>query len=152
MGRQTTCSFSLDAARTVIATFTLIPPAPVPVPDLSAAPAVVAPAAGSVTVQAPAAAAITPVRPSLRARPLLGGRALAGRTLTCSRGRWSGSPASYAFTWRRDGKAIIGHGSAYRVRAADRGHRIRCEVTATNAKGSVTAATSAVRVPRSAAA
>jgi peptidoglycan/xylan/chitin deacetylase (PgdA/CDA1 family) len=149
----TTCTVALDAARTVTATFTLIPPAPVPAPGPAVSAATVAvagPTATSapVTARAPAAPAAKTLRPSLRRRPVLAGRALAGRTLTCSRGQWSGNPVSYGFTWRRDGKAIIGHGSAYSVRAADRGHAIRCDVTAKNARGSATAASGAVRVPR----
>jgi hypothetical protein len=110
-----------------------------------------APAVAPVTVQAPAAPAAkakVTVRPALRTHPVLGGRALAGRTLTCSRGNWSGSPTGYVLTWRRDGKAIVGHGSTYRVGAPDRGHTIRCYVTARNAKGSTTAASGAVHVPR----
>ena len=70
-----------------------------------------------------------------------------GRTLVCSRGSWNGTPTRYAFTWRRDGK-VVGRTSAFRVRKADRGHVLRCFVTARNAKGATTVASVTVRVPR----
>ena len=135
-----TCTFGLDAARTVTATFTVIPPVPAPTSD-----AVAAPASDAQVPAAPAGKANPLVRPAVRTRPALTGRVLAGRTLTCSRGAWSGSPTGFAFTWRRDGKVIAGQGSTHRVNAADRGHAITCTVTARNAKGSAAAASRAVR-------
>ena len=58
-----------------------------------------------------------------------------------------GNPSAYAFTWRRDG-SVIGRGASHSVRKADRGHALRCEVTARNAAGSTTVASATVRVPR----
>jgi hypothetical protein len=98
-------------------------------------------ASAAVAVKAKAKA-----RPTLSTRPRITGRPRAGRTLICARGTWNGSPARYALTWRRD-RRIAGHGSAYRVRGADRGHALRCDVTAANAKGATTAATKTVHVP-----
>jgi hypothetical protein len=150
---EPTCTFSLDAARTVIATFTVVPPAPglasdpgastTPLPA-AAAPVVPAPA----VVQPSAMPAIVRTRPAIRIRPKVGGNAQAKRTLVCTRGTWMGSPTRYVLTWRRDGKRVVGHGSAYRLRAADRGHTIRCDVTAVNAKGATTIASAAVQVAR----
>jgi hypothetical protein len=131
------CTVSLDAARTVTATFTANPPAPSD-PGASAALPPVA--------QAPTAKAR--VRPKLRTRPKVSGRARVGGTLVCSRGLWSGSPSRYLLTWRRDGKVVVAGGSRYRVRIGDRGHVIRCWVTAGNATGASTVASSAVHVPR----
>ncbi|HEY3613035.1 MAG TPA: hypothetical protein VGK92_04990, partial [Gaiellales bacterium] len=105
------------------------------------APVATAPVSIPVTVRAAA------TRPVLRARPKVGGTPRAGRILVCSRGTWNGSPTRYAFTWRRDGK-VVGHGASHVLRAADRGHLIRCDVTAGNAKGSVTVASASVRVAR----
>ena len=85
-------------------------------------------------------------RPTLRTRPRIIGRARVGRTLTCARGTWNGSTVRYAFTWRREGR-IAGHGSAYRVRGADRGHALRCDVTAANSKGATVAETKVEHVP-----
>ena len=101
------------------------------------------------SVATPAAVAVrakAKARPTLRTRPRIAGRPRAGRTLICARGTWNGSPVRYALTWRRD-RRIAGHGSAYRVRGADRGHALRCDVTAANAKGATTAATKTVHVP-----
>jgi chitodextrinase len=114
------------------------------------APAGLATPAGT-TVPGSASAAVAvkakaKARPTLSTRPRITGRPRAGRTLICARGTWNGSPARYALTWRRD-RRIAGHGSAYRVRGADRGHALRCDVTAANAKGATTAATKTVHVP-----
>ena len=71
----------------------------------------------------------------------------AGGKLVCTRGSWNGSPTRYVITWRRDGK-VVGHASTYNVKQADRGHAIRCDVTAHNAAGSAKATSAGVRVPR----
>ena len=83
----------------------------------------------------------------MRARPRLTGGVRVGRKLVCTRGTWNGSPATHVFTWLRGGKVIAG-GASYAIRKADRGHAIRCVVTAKNAGGSATATTSALRIPR----
>jgi hypothetical protein len=149
----TACTFALDVARTLTATFTVNPPAPGLASDAGAAAAPL-PAVAAPVVPAPAAlqptvvAAIVKARPAIRVRPQVRGGARAGRTLVCTRGTWTGSPTRYVLTWRRDGKLVVGHGAAYRMRAADRGHSIRCDVTAVNAKGATTVASGAVRVHR----
>jgi hypothetical protein len=92
-------------------------------------------------------------KPSNVAEPDIDGRAEQGRTLTTSRGRWSGTePISYEFRWvrcganggRPDGSdcgLIIGATSSrYQLAAADVGSRIRVRVTATNRDGSTTVA------------
>jgi peptidoglycan/xylan/chitin deacetylase (PgdA/CDA1 family) len=131
-GTSPICTLAMTSDRIVTATFAANPAdPPVPTP--------------STEVAAPAALPVT--RPNHRARPQIGGRARVGRKLVCTRGRWLGSPTRYAFTWRRNGKLIVGRGASYRVRPADRGHAIRCSVTARNAKGASTVASGAVRVP-----
>jgi cytochrome c551/c552 len=74
--------------------------------------------------------------------PIVSGTAKVGQTLSCSEGTWiAASPTSYAYRWLRDGVAIGGaQSSVYTVTAADEGHSISCEVTATNAVGSKSAA------------
>jgi hypothetical protein len=75
--------------------------------------------------------------------PMVSGTAGVGRALTCSRGTWTASPTSFAYKWLRDGVAIGGAGSStYPVTAADEGHGISCEVTATNATASRSARSS----------
>jgi Ca2+-binding RTX toxin-like protein len=93
-------------------------------------------------VRADAAAALVPVPPAKLAGPTLAGSsagagtARVGDTLTCSPGRWSGDGIAYAYRYLRDGSAVAGAtGAAYTVALADLGHRLACQVTATNAGG-----------------
>jgi hypothetical protein len=92
-------------------------------------------------------------RPSNVGEPVISGRAEQGRTMSASRGRWTGTePISYAFRWVRCGRDggrpngsdcgfILGATeSRYVVSAADVGSRLRVRVTATNADGSETVA------------
>jgi hypothetical protein len=62
-----------------------------------------------------------------------------GTPQTCTPGAWSGSPA-FSYQWLRNGTPIAGAaGSAYTPVAADAGTAVQCQVTATNAGGSVAA-------------
>lgn len=75
--------------------------------------------------------------------PRIGGRAIAGQTVTVGEGLWTGAePLQYAFRWRRcDGSGggcedIPGaSAAAYEVSAVDQGHTLRAVVTARNAAG-----------------
>lgn len=93
------------------------------------------------------------VAPSNTAEPTIDGRAEQGRTLTASRGSWSGTdPISYAHQWVRCGSdggrpdggdcAIVSGaiGREHRLSSADVGSRLRVRVTASNTDGSRTAA------------
>jgi hypothetical protein len=73
--------------------------------------------------------------------PIISGTAKVGQALTCSEGAWSTpAPTSYTYKWLRNGVAIGGaESSTYTVTAADEGHSISCEVTATDAVGSKSA-------------
>jgi len=99
------------------------------------------------------------VKPANVVEPDVDGRAEQGRTLTTSRGRWTGtSPISYSFRWVRCGAGggrpdgsdcglIIGATSSrYRIAAADVGSRLRIRVTATNADGAETVASNPTAV------
>ena len=84
--------------------------------------------------------------PASTAVPTLSGGALQGVTLTASAGTWSGSPSSYLYRWRRCDSAgancidIAGASAAsYALAAADVGHTVRAEVTASNQWGSTAA-------------
>jgi hypothetical protein len=70
-----------------------------------------------------------------------GGPALLGKTLSCSSGTWTGIPTpTFTYRWLRDGVAIGSEeSSVYVVTAADEGHSIFCEVTATNTAGGTSA-------------
>jgi hypothetical protein len=84
--------------------------------------------------------------PANTSAPTISGTARDGTTLTASNGSWSGSPTSYAYRWERCDSAggacaaISGATSKqYTVTSTDVGHRLRVEVTATNAGGSSSA-------------
>jgi glucose/arabinose dehydrogenase len=84
-----------------------------------------------------------PVNTSL---PHVAGPPIPGARLTCVRGTWTGAD-SFANKWRRDG---VARSSAvtYRPTAADVGHQLSCEVTATNSDGAAQATSPAVRIVR----
>lgn len=82
--------------------------------------------------------------PMAEQSPFLTGTAAVGKTLTCERGIWNGAPPpSFTYQWLRDGEPIASQTeSTYTVEPADQGHRISCDVTATNDEGSVELETS----------
>ena len=114
---------------------------------------------GALALFAGAGSAAQTAKPSNTGEPDIDGRAEQGRTLSTSRGRWSGTePISYVFRWVRCGVSggrpdgsdcgiIIGATSSrYQVAAADVGSRLRVRVTATNADGSTTVASNPTAV------
>ncbi|CAN5564495.1 hypothetical protein BH11ACT8_BH11ACT8_25420 [soil metagenome] len=63
-----------------------------------------------------------------------------GASLICTAGTGTGDPASYTFTWLRDGVLRPGvSGSSYVLGDADEGTEISCRVTTTTVTGSSTA-------------
>lgn len=107
---------------------------------------------GGLLVPSAASTAQT-VAPKNTGEPVISGRAEQGRTLSSSRGAWTGtSPISYLYRWvrcgadggRPDGSdctSISGAmNSTYRLTGADVGFRMRVRVTATNSDGSETVA------------
>jgi hypothetical protein len=81
--------------------------------------------------------------PSNTSLPSISGSARDGSLLRASHGSWTGSPTSYDYQWLRcDAQAgncasVAGATSDhYTVQTADVGHRLRVQVTATNASGS----------------
>jgi Carboxypeptidase regulatory-like domain len=81
--------------------------------------------------------------------PVVSGTPAVGRSLSCSRGSWTGSPVpTFTYTWLRNGAAIPGAiRNTYGVQAADRGHGLACKVTATNKSGSAAAVSNVLAVP-----
>lgn len=68
---------------------------------------------------------------SLKARPKISGTAKKGKTLTVSTGTWSPAPASYAYRWYRNGKAIAkATKRTYKLTKKDRKRKITAKVTA----------------------
>jgi hypothetical protein len=91
---------------------------------------------------------LTPNTPNNTSVPVASGTPLVGQTLSCSTGSWTGlATLKYSYQWIRDGSAITGATtSAYLVAAADQGHGLACQVTATNAKGHSTATSNTLAV------
>lgn len=91
--------------------------------------------------------------PKNAGEPAITGRAEQGRTLSASRGTWTGTgPITYSYRWVRcgaggglpDGSDCIlisgATGPNYKIAGADVGFRLRVRVTASNPDGSATAA------------
>jgi hypothetical protein len=103
-----------------------------------------------------AARAVVQTAPKNTAEPTISGNAVQGSTLNATKGDWTGTGTiSYAFQWVRcptsggkpdgsDCATISGATtSAYVLGSGDVGKRLRVRVTASNAEGSVTAASNA---------
>jgi hypothetical protein len=90
--------------------------------------------------------AVTPINTSA---PVASGTPALGQTLSCSNGSWSGyPPPTFNYEWLRDGTPIGGAStSAYVVQAADQGHGLSCQVTASNSAGSESATSNTLQVP-----
>jgi Bacterial Ig-like domain (group 3) len=89
---------------------------------------------------------VAPPAPVNTARPRISGTYIAGQILAESGDSWSNSPTSFTYQWLRCtsgvcNKAITNGGNAqtYTLKAADVGHTLEVQVTATNAGGSTTA-------------
>jgi hypothetical protein len=105
-GAQLLCGYTDDGATDTLATATL-----------------------SLTITATPALA----RPANTAKPRV---TRSGRTLTCNRGRWSGSPTAFRYGWLVNGHAR--HGATSKHLAAThafRNKRVQCRVTGVNAAG-----------------
>jgi hypothetical protein len=77
------------------------------------------------------------------AAPAITGSAKAGATLSCSTGTWANGPTSFAYQWSRNRTPIAGATShTYKVQNSDEQLTITCTVTAANAAGAGTPATS----------
>ncbi|PWL18993.1 hypothetical protein DKP76_07130 [Falsochrobactrum shanghaiense] len=85
------------------------------------------------------------VAPANTVAPAITGTATVGQTLTVTNGTWTGTPTpTYARQWYADDVAIEGAtATTYALTAAEEGAVITVVVTATNAAGSVTAASNA---------
>lgn len=82
------------------------------------------------------AAPVNTSAPTISGTPTVGGQAL-----SCSPGSWTGrGTLKFSYQWARDGAAIANATMpSYVVQAADQGHGLTCQVTATNAVGRATA-------------
>jgi hypothetical protein len=90
--------------------------------------------------------AAPPSAPGIQNPPQISGTYTAGQVLTEGGDTWSNSPTSFTYQWLRCtngacNKAITNAGNAqtYLIKAADVGHTLEVQVTATNTGGSATA-------------
>jgi hypothetical protein len=105
------------------------------------------PAIDAVTITVPAAP--LPI-PAVMSAPTISGTAVLGQTLTENHGSWASNPTSYSYQWEDcDGGgsscvAIAGAtAQTYAPTAADAGHALSVQETASNASGSATATAAA---------
>jgi Carboxypeptidase regulatory-like domain len=103
-------------------------------------------------------AAMVPTAPVNTALPVVSGTPTVGDLLSCLNGSWTGEPelplavgwpltTPFTYQWLRDGGVIAGATSAaYVVQAADVGHGLACEVSATNGAGHASAKSNQVAV------
>jgi hypothetical protein len=93
--------------------------------------------------------AVFNVAPSNVARPTIAGKRTVGSSLLCGQGAWAGTkPQTYAYQWVLDVRAIPGaKGARYKLTNASAGHRISCQVVATNLGGSASAQSAPVSIP-----
>jgi hypothetical protein len=86
-------------------------------------------------------AAATGSAPDNTVLPTISGTAETDETLTASTGTWTGTPTpAFTYRWFRDSETILGAtADTYVVVAADEGHKLRVEVTATNVNGTASA-------------
>jgi hypothetical protein len=99
---------------------------------------------------AAAAAGASPGAPTNVSPPGVTGIAQQGQTLTAVRGRWTGSPTSFAYQWLQCDAAGVGcsaiagaTGQSYAVAAGDVGHALSVSEIATGTEGASSPATSA---------
>lgn len=87
-----------------------------------------------------------PPPPTNRVLPSVRGTARPGYRLSCSRGTWAGA-TSYRYWWLRDGRAIArATATTYLLTKTDAGHKMSCQVAATNEGGTIRRTSAAVRV------
>jgi surface protein len=76
------------------------------------------------------------------AAPVISGSTALSSVLTSTTGTWSNTPSSFAYQWKRGATNIGTNASTYTLVAADSAAAITCVVTASNASGSSSPATS----------
>jgi hypothetical protein len=94
-------------------------------------------AAGSAIVAAIAIAAPVATKP-----PTISGKPNLGQTLTCSKGTWSSDAVSFTYAWAISGGSTIASGPTLKVPATTIDFNIFCIVTAHDAQGETTPASS----------
>lgn len=91
----------------------------------------------SATAVAVAIAAPVPGKP-----PTISGQPHFEQTLTCSKGTWSADAVSFSYAWAISGGSTIAGGQSLKVPASAIDYDLVCIVTAADAQGATTAASS----------
>jgi hypothetical protein len=94
-------------------------------------------AAGSAVMVAVAIAAPVPSKP-----PTISGKPNYQQTLTCNRGTWSPDAVSFSYAWAISGGSTIATGQTLKVPATTIDYYVVCIVTARDAQGNTTPASS----------
>ncbi|TWG98224.1 hypothetical protein L615_003100000290 [Nocardioides sp. J9] len=95
------------------------------------------------------AAPVVVTPPTSVTAPKVSGTARVGGTLSASTGAWGGSQGTYGYQWTKGGKPIAGAtGPKLKLAPAHAGASIAVVVTATNAAGTTSKASSAVKVAK----
>jgi hypothetical protein len=95
-------------------------------------------AALSAVAVAVATAAPVPTKP-----PTIGGQPAYQQTLTCNKGTWSPDAVSFSYAWAISGGATIATGQTLKVPASAIDYNVVCIVSARDAQGQTTPASSA---------
>jgi hypothetical protein len=91
-------------------------------------------------ITAPEAAALT--APVASKPPTISGKPAYQQTLTCNKGTWSAGAVSFSYAWAISGGSTIAAGQTLKVPASAIGYDLVCIVTARDAQGHTTPASS----------
>jgi hypothetical protein len=100
-------------------------------------------AALSAVVVAGAVAAGAVAAPVAGKPPTINGRPAYQQTLTCNKGTWSADAVSFSYAWAISGGSTIATGQTLKVPASAIDYNVVCIVTARDAQGQMTPASSA---------
>ncbi len=96
--------------------------------------------AAGTAAQASTALLVAPQPPAGLVAPAVGGEPWVGGVARCSTGLWRNVPTAYAYRWLLDGHVVLGASAQeLSLGAADAGHVLACEVTASNGAGEAVA-------------
>jgi hypothetical protein len=88
------------------------------------------------------AAAVAIAAPVASKAPTISGKPNFGQTLTCNTGTWSADAVSFSYAWAISGGSNIASGQTLKVPASAVGYNVVCIVTAKDAQGKPTPASS----------
>ncbi len=87
-------------------------------------------------------AAVAIAAPVATKPPTISGKPDYGQTLTCNRGTWSSDAVSFTYAWAISGGSTIANGQSLSVPRSAIGYNLVCIVTAKDARGATTPASS----------